>query len=188
MSLIIIIGIAIFLSLDSFSVALTAGSINGNSSKHKWLLISLLFGIFQFIMMILGFNIKTKFESIVLLLSYLVAFAIFVLFGIANFYNFFSLIKKDKNKSLEMSPKTIVLLSFATSLDAFSVGMRFSGFECNIISLAFVVSMFTLIMTIIGLFLGEKLSGFLSSEVRIFSSLILFAVSIKIILDVAFMR
>ena len=100
MNLIIIVGIAIFLSLDSFSVALTAGSINEKSSKRQWFFISLLFGISQFIAMILGFNIKLKCESIVLTLSYAVAFVVFLLFGIANFYNFFSLVKKEKEIAL----------------------------------------------------------------------------------------
>lgn len=187
MNLIIIVGIAIFLSLDSFSVALTAGSINEKSSKRQWFFISLLFGISQFIAMILGFNIKLKYESIVLTLSYAVAFVVFLLFGIANFYNFFSLVKKEK-KDLKISPKTVILLSLATSLDAFSAGMRFSNMEGNIISLAFIVAAFTLVMTMIGLIFGKKVKGFLSSEARIFSSLILFAVSIKIILDAVFTK
>lgn len=170
--------LAISLSMDSFSTALCEGISHKKIILKNLLLISFMFSLFQSMMPFLGYLFGYLMSSIVFSIGHILSFFIFIILGIG-------LIRKsnsDEEIDTSVSIKSIILLSIAISIDAFSVGITFVNLNVNIMMSLIMIFIVTFITTIVGLIIGNKFGGYLKNVALKFGGLVLIALGIKVLL------
>lgn len=141
-----ILFMAIGLSMDTFSLALSIGLMS--KKNNHFLLCSILVGLYHFIMPSLGSIIGHE-------LADMLTINFDIVLGIILLIIAFSLIlDKCKNKELKFNDSLIGLNIFAltVSIDAFSVGIGYAKFN-PIAYIIFAITSF--IFTIVGLYSGK---------------------------------
>ena len=123
MDLITILGIAVSLAMDAFSVCIAAGIIIDNPNFGHYFRMAFHFGFFQFSMPIIGYFGGVFIEKYINRYDHWVALALLSLVGIKMIKESFD--DKEK-KSFSKDPSrgiTLIILSIATSIDAVAVGL-----------------------------------------------------------------
>lgn len=166
----LVIIIAISLSMDAFSLALAYGTLNLN--KKDIYKLSLVVGIYHFIMPLLGLflgNIILKYVSNPDIIVFLILFII----GIEMVYETF----KDEDIKNIVSIKQILLFGFAVSIDSFSVGIGLNVISNNYLYCSTIFSIFSLSFTYFGLVLGKKINNIIGKTSTIMGGLILIIIA-----------
>ena len=171
---IILIGLS--LSMDAFAVSIILGLKNNNTKTG--IITSLFFGLFQFIMPILGYllgNILS--EKIINYQSYF-SIIILISIGISMLFE-----KNDLVTYNKLSIKELFFLSVATSIDAFAIGISFSFLKTNILFSTIIIGIITFIISFIGYFLGHLFNKKAHQYANIIGGITLIIISIKMLLE-----
>ena len=171
---IILIGLS--LSMDAFAVSIILGLKNNNTKTG--IITSLFFGLFQFIMPILGYllgNILS--EKIINYQSYF-SIIILISIGISMLFEKNNLVTYNK-----LSIKELFFLSIATSIDAFAIGISFSFLKTNILFSTIIIGIITFIISFIGYFLGHLFNKKAHQYANIIGGITLIIISIKMLLE-----
>jgi putative Mn2+ efflux pump MntP len=177
-----ILGIAIGLSLDAFSVAITASVTLPEITRRHLFRLAFHFGLFQALMPVLGWLAGRSVESVVREWDHWVAFGLLFLIGAQSIKCGFS---KNKETSSEDPTRglTLVALSVATSIDALAVGFTFAVLGVKIVVPALVIGLVASLMTLVGMFLGRRLGGLLGKKAEILAGLVLIGIGVKILVE-----
>lgn len=173
--------IALALSLDAFSVALSCGMRLPANRYRKFLKIALAFGVFQAIMPLLG----SLFSRLLLAryiaqYSYLVSFVVFGVLGGKTFYDYFKSQSEEGTGSCNCEGyRCLTSLAVATSIDAFLIGSVLGLKQVSLPVAAAWIGIVTFANSLIGCLLGNKAVGFLSRYSRPLAGVILVALAIK---------
>lgn len=164
--------IAIAVSMDAFSLSLLYGTFK--ISKKRVLLLSLLVGVFHFIMPLMGsiiglivikkITVHIKFISSLLLLIV----ATDMLFSL----------KKDKDSNLDTSLFGLILFAISVSLDSFTIGTSLFLINNNYILIAIVFFIVTGLFTYGGLIIGKKIETKINKTPTIVGAIILIIISV----------
>lgn len=179
MDLISIFFLAIALAMDAFSVSITRGLILKCNIKHA-LIIAIFFGGFQAIMPLIGWFSGIQLQNLVSVLAPWIAFILLVLIGIKMIYESFS-IEDDVCKVFSL--KELLVLSIATSIDAFAVGVSFAMLNTPIITPIIVIGIVTFVLSFIGVYIGKNVGHLFENKIEILGGLILIAIGFKILLE-----
>lgn len=181
MDIISIIFIAVGLSMDSLGVSIVNGcSVRGLNVK-KILSISLSFSLFQALMPVVGWMTGLSIEKYVRELDHWIAFVLLSIIGIKMIIEG---MKKDKSCELsDLKMATVIGQSFATSIDAFVVGISFSLLQLSLITPVLIIGGVTFIFSLIGLFLGKFFGKIFNRKAEILGGLILILIGIKILVE-----
>ncbi|HEY4600792.1 MAG TPA: manganese efflux pump [Cerasibacillus sp.] len=168
--------IAIALGMDAFSISLILGI--QNIRLKTALLLSILIGTCHMILpaigIVLGQALLNNIGHVTTILSGLLLFGI----GIHMFIGAFS---SYERKAFQLAGFGFILLALSVSIDSFSVGLSFgmSGIHSFIMILLFgFVSSF---LTLLGLLIGRKISGMLSTYSELLGGSILMIFGLTII-------
>lgn len=180
-----IIFIAIGLAMDAFAVSLLFGFFMAKNEKKEEIIyhsikIGLFFGLFQMIMPIGGFYIGDLFWGFVIGIAQLIAAGLIFFIGFKMIIDSF----KKRNDSLSFNPNKILMLitlSLATSIDAFVVGVSYALLQSPILIPAITIGIITFIISILGVFIGEKSGYFFENKAKILGGLILILIGLKIL-------
>ncbi|MFN3306555.1 MAG: manganese efflux pump MntP family protein [Candidatus Kapaibacteriota bacterium] len=174
--------IAFALALDAFSVAVGTGAYFKRATKRQKFRLSFHFGLFQFIMPIVGWLIGEKTADIFQSFDHWIAFAVLVALGIKIFYE-----HRKSNPNRVQTDITrgwkLISLSIATSLDAFAVGFSLSFLNGNILIASIIIGLVASFMTYLGIHLGERLSLRLERFAATFAGTILILIGFQILLN-----
>ena len=152
MSILEIILLAVGLSMDAFSLALIYGTLNLNKKTEK--LMSIIVGIFHFIMPIIGYYLGKKLVNIIKINPDLIVGVIFIILGIEMLTS----IKKEEHIKVLTNIVSIMIFAFTVSIDSFTIGIAFIVTDTIILKPCFIFSITSLVFTYLGLKLGKKLS------------------------------
>ncbi len=160
-----IVFIGIGLSMDAFTVAM--GMSSTLHCFRNRLFLSFLFGLFQALMILLGYYFGSFFPFIstfknffsCCLLSYV---------GVHMIYDSFL-----KTEYPSFSFLSSLFLAVATSIDAFCVGFQFSFYPVSLFFSAFLIGMITFLCSFFGCFLGMVTEKILGQASQIFGGVIL---------------
>ena len=177
MNIIDIILIAISLSMDAFAVSICKGITIQNNRLHKSLVIAIFFGLFQAIMPILGYKFGSIFN-----IANIDHWISFIILSIIGFKMMRDAIIKEDNIDDKLDIKTLILLSIATSIDAFIIGISFSFLHVNIYLSITIIGIITFILCFIGSYLSSKINNN-SRNYQIVGGLTLFAIGLKILFE-----
>ena len=182
MSLITIFILAVGLGVDAFSVAIGIGATNDKKSWTPILRLSAAFGLFQFVMPIIGWLAGQTVVEIIASFDHWIAFALLALVGGKMIREGFEK-ESDVGKVDQTRGWPLLLLSIATSIDALAVGFSFSILKNPILFPAVIIGIVCFVMTTVGMIFGKVLAKLFGRKVEIFGGLVLIAIGVKILID-----
>ena len=180
MDFISIIFLAFGLAMDAFSVSITRGLTLKCDIKHA-LIIALFFGGFQALMPILGWFSGIQLESIISTIAPWIAFLLLLGIGIKMIYESVSTSGEDICKFFSL--RELLVLSVATSIDAFAIGVTFAILNTPIITPVIIIGLITFLLSFIGVYIGKNIGHLFENKIEILGGLILIAIGFKILLE-----
>jgi manganese efflux pump family protein len=179
MDLISIFLLGVGLAMDAFSVSITRGLTLKCNIKHA-LIIAIFFGGFQALMPVLGWYSGMQLQSIISTLAPWIAFILLAAIGIKMIYESFS---SEEEICKFFSFKDLLILSIATSIDAFAVGVTFAILNISIITPIIIIGLVTFILSFIGVYIGKNLGHLFGNKIEILGGIILIGIGLKILLE-----
>lgn len=181
-----ILFLAIALAMDCFAVSIVSGVL---LKQCRWLVIlrmSLLFGLFQALMPLLGWLLTSHFAHYIEAYDHWVAFALLCFLGIRMMRS-----TDDTDTAHPFRPErltTQVSLAVATSIDALAVGISFACMDYTTLSSLtyplIVIGLVSFLFGILGNKLGLRFGAVISRRLRpsLVGGLILIIIGVKILL------
>ena len=174
--------ISIGLAMDALAVSLGIGTAGQISTRRGKARLAAHFGIFQAGMAALGWLAG---ETIV---KYVEGFDHWIAF-VLLFYVGAKLIISGLNKNrqaFEQDPSTgkiLVLLSIATSIDAFAVGLTIALLNVSVLLSVVMIGFTALLLSALGLFAGIRLEETFGKRMEIIGGLILLGIGIRVVVS-----
>lgn len=164
---ILLIGIS--LSMDTFSLSLTLGTV----SENKLIKILPLFvGIFHFFMPLLGNIIGITLINLLDLASNIILGTVLIVLGINLAIHYF----KDETADINLNILGIIIFALSVSIDSFSVGLGINDITNNYYIASIIFALCSAAFTYLGIIVGKyssKLIGKYAIILGIFLLLIL---------------
>ena len=171
--------LALALSMDAFAVSISMGM--STKLKNKEALISAAsFGFFQGLMPWLGFLASLTFKNIIDSYSHIIAFILLSFIGIKMIYEVYH--EKNDDKNISFSYKTLLLLSIATSIDAFAAGISLIAININIYICIFIIALITFGVCLFGIYFGKKVGSLFQHKAQILGGVVLIAIGVKLLI------
>ncbi len=181
MSFVFLLLTSLALSLDAFAVSVSCG-ITQSAKTHilKFKLASF-FGFFQGIMPAIAFflskTIKVDFGKF----TGPIAFLILLFIGMHMIRESFK--TEEECGYGELTIKRLLILSIATSIDAFATGISFSLLSINIWLAIILISIITFIMSLVGVYFGSRIGEKLKNRTELAGGIILILIGLKILIE-----
>jgi len=175
--------VAIGLSADCFAVALSGGISNKNYSWLQIFRVAFSFGLFQSLMLFLGWLAGRTVVDFIADYDHWVAFVLLVVVSGRMFWEAFHS-EDGQVKEVDITKGfTLLTLSIATSIDALAVGLSFAFLKVNIALASPTIGMVAFVVTIIGFVLGKRASKLIGKRAEVIGALILLAIAVRILLS-----
>jgi manganese efflux pump family protein len=172
--------VALGLTFDSLAVSISTGLVVSHIRFSMAFKIAFIFAVFQGLMPALGWLMGFQIKGFMDEYDHWIAFILLSAIGAKMIHESFS----KENKIFDPTRNIIILgLAFATSIDAFVVGITFAFIEMNIILAVFVIGTLTFLVSMTGILIGKKARNLGSKKVELFGGLILIGIGIKILLE-----
>lgn len=187
--------IATGLAIDAFVVSLWYGLEMKSILYRKIFLIAFLFGLFQAIMPYTGFYLGTGIAPIIEDFQRWLLPIVLCFLGFKMVKHYFETKQPEQEKSFLSSYengkqfflgwsrqelKVLGVLSIATSIDAFGVGLSFISLPyINISFSVFLIGIITFMYCFCGVFIGHKFGTKLGSKAELVGGIILILLGIK---------
>ncbi|MBI4687055.1 MAG: manganese efflux pump [Nitrospirae bacterium] len=182
MTTLTILLIAVGLAMDAFAVSITSGlAIKQLRIRHA-LMIALSFGLFQAIMPVVGWFEGTSLRGFIEDIDHWVVFGILSIMGVKMIFESTKM-DSDKKEQNPLHLFTLFMLSLATSIDALAVGLSLSFLKVSIIEPAIIIGLVTFVLSLIGVFIGERFGHFFEKKIEIAGGLILIGIGVKILIE-----
>ena len=174
--------IALSMSMDAFAVCLGAGTQPRTSGPRPVFRLAFHFGLFQFFMPILGWLAGTTVVRYISAYDHWVAFGLLAFVGIRMLRS--GLDPQDAQQKDDPSRGwTLVLLAFATSIDALAIGFSLGMVGVGIWYPAGVIGVVTGLVSWLGLFLGNRLGQKFGKRMEIIGGIVLILMGVRILLS-----
>ena len=184
MSLVVIVGIAVGLAMDAFSVAVASGVRLGRVSRRQVFRVAFHFGLFQAFMPVLGWAAGQSVGPYIRAWDHWLAFALLSGVGVKAVLD--ALWRSGEEEARRPDPTRgwrLVALSVATSIDALAVGLSFAFLEVRIWYPCVVIGLVTAALTAIGMIFGARLGVRFGRGTEVLGGLVLMAIGLKIVLE-----
>ena len=174
--------IAVALSMDAFAVAVCKGlSIRRAGLKYS-LTVGLYFGAFQGLMPFLGYLLGVNFQNTITSVDHWIAF---ILLGGIGINMIREALNKDEEENLDSSltPRSMLPLAVATSIDALAVGVTFAFLKVSIVPAVSFIGIVTFVLSAIGVKIGNVFGARYKSKAELFGGVVLILIGVKILLE-----
>ncbi|HSB78119.1 MAG TPA: manganese efflux pump MntP family protein [Candidatus Methylomirabilis sp.] len=154
MGLVEIVLIAGGLAMDAFAVSLAAGASGARGPRAVFRL-AFHFGLFQFLMPVLGWTAGLRVAGVVLSIEDLLAACLLTAVGVRMIWS-----AQESGARSSKDPSRgvmLVTLSVATSLDALAIGFSLALLQVNIWYPSVVIGGVTALLSVCGVNLGNRL-------------------------------
>jgi putative Mn2+ efflux pump MntP len=183
MGFIEIILIATGLAMDSFAVALGAAATGKLNNKRAVFRISFHFGLFQALLPLVGWFLGVVLEPLAGPLSHWIAFLLLIYVGVHMVQSGMraeaAVHTKDPSRGSRM-----VMLSLATSLDAFAIGVSLAMLNLTIWYPVLIIGLVTSLVSLIGIYLGRRLHALFGQRMEIAGGVIIILIGFRILWDI----
>ncbi|MDR1326611.1 MAG: manganese efflux pump MntP family protein [Treponema sp.] len=180
---VILIGLS--LSLDALAGSVSAGvSIKGLKPFYI-IRASFCFGLFQFLMPLIGYAVGRTFISYIEAYDHWIAFALLAFIGGKMLKDALSA-KPNSADTADADIRSIgplLVLAIATSIDALAVGVSFSVTGHNILASAALIGGITFAVCLAGFEFGKRIGRLFEKRAAVAGGLILIALGVKILVE-----
>jgi manganese efflux pump family protein len=177
-----IIGIAFGLAMDAFAVAIAAGLSLRQLHGHQVFRLAFHFGLFQFMMPILGWLAGQTMHRWIAAFDHWVAFALLAFIGGKMFRESFH----EERREAGDDPTRgwlLLTLSIATSIDALAVGLSLAFLRVSIWMPSVVIGVVAATMTALGMTFGSRLGARFGKWAERTGGLVLIGIGLRILVS-----
>ncbi|MFV0498380.1 MAG: manganese efflux pump MntP family protein [Candidatus Fimivivens sp.] len=170
--------IGVGLSMDAVAVSMSYAMAH-HKNTPKLLEMACLFAIFQGAMPLTGYFVGGMFSEVI---TWLGGFLILFIFGFIGGKMIFSGLCSGNDCPIgqpSLTHKILLLQALATSIDALAVGVGLRAQQIDILLAALVITATTLLLTLVGIYIGIKFGDLLGKKAEIFGGIILVIIGIK---------
>ena len=162
--------------MDAFSISICKGLKSNNITIG--LITTMFFSIFQFIMPILGYYFGNIINNRIINYHSYLSSILLIIIGIL-------MIKEDRITEIDnkLNYKELIILSIATSIDAFVIGISFSFIKTNIILSSIIIGLITFIICFIGYLLGNFFNKKAHQYANVIGGITLIIIGIKMLFN-----
>jgi putative Mn2+ efflux pump MntP len=171
------------LAMDAFAVSVGAaiqGHVRGTRPAFRlWFH----FGLFQFLMPVIGWYIGVKVARLIGAFDHWVAFGLLAYVGLKMVISGF---RPGRDPSVAADPTRgwiLVGLSLATSVDALAVGLSLAMLRVDIWYPSAVIGLVTAALSFVGVELGNRLGRQFSRRAEVIGGAILILIGLRIVLS-----
>lgn len=187
MSMAVIFLTAVSLAMDAFAVSITNGVIVSDFKKRHAVKMGVYFGVFQFVMPIIGYALGSGFKRYIEAFDHWIAFGLLILIG-GNMIREGLFAEKEqsgkKSAAEALNFKVLSAQAVATSIDALAVGVSFSLMsDINMWLVCGIIGAVAFLFSFFGALMGRKIGGFFKNKAEIVGGIILCLIGVKILLE-----
>lgn len=174
------------LSMDAFAVSVCKGLGMRKLDKKQALIIGLYFGGFQALMPLIGWLLGSQFQQYITSIDHWIAF---ILLGFIGGKMMVEAVREwNEEETVEVMDAPIdhqnmFVLAVATSIDALAVGITFAFLNTPIIEAITIIGITTMVLSIIGVIVGNFFGSRYKSKAEFIGGLILVLLGLKILLE-----
>lgn len=180
MTLFDLVLIAISLSMDAFAVSICKGlSVRKVNFRHA-LTCGIWFGGFQALMPALGYFLGDRFSTLLTRFGPWIAFFLLFFIG-ANMVK--ESLGEDESLDDDYSPKAMLPLAIATSIDAFAVGVSFAAMQVQILPAVALIGCITCVLSGIGVKVGAIFGDKYRAPAERIGGIVLILIGLKTLLS-----
>ena len=209
LSLIDLVVIAVALSMDAFAVSVCTGLTLKRATFMKMLTVGIYFGVFQAVMPLIGYLTANIFAEHIIEFDHWIAFGLLSFLGARMIYSCIKSMERSKGKTSaeakgvavctacetidhaevctvsgrELTPKEMLPLAIATSIDALAVGVSFAFLKVNIIPAVALIGAITLVLSMLGVKIGNVFGARFKTKAELAGGIILILIGIRILLE-----
>ncbi|MCG8688382.1 MAG: manganese efflux pump MntP family protein [Desulfobacterales bacterium] len=175
-----IIFLALGLAMDAAAVSLAAAASGFADNKRAVFRLAFHFGLFQFMMPVIGWFLGVGFVSYFKAFDHWIAFGLLLFVGgrmiISGLDKSDTVIQKDPSRGM-----TMVMLSIATSIDALAIGLSLAMMDINIWYPSVIIGVITSGLSLVAIGLGKRLGTMLGKRMEIVGGIILVGIGTRIL-------
>lgn len=175
--------IAIGLGMDAFAVALAVGARQQRLTFRPLFRLSFHFGLFQFMMPVIGWYCGSQVERYIKNFDHWLAFALLCFIGGKMVWESMTADHDTDSLSDPTRKWSLVALSVATSIDALAVGLSMAFLQVAIWTPSVIIGIVAATMTAVGMVFGRRLGVRFGRRMELLGGLILIGIGIKIVLE-----
>lgn len=179
MSVFEIILISIGLAMDAFGVSIGKGLSMPVGENGRKVTLAFLFGLFQFLMPIIGWLIGRQFIDVISEWDHWIIFGLLGYLGIAMIREGLSDETDEDDDKQFLGAWEMMMLSVATSLDAMAVGLTFAFMPINVWEASAMIGVITFGISLIGIYLGKFMGQFVGKYADILGGGVLILIVLK---------
>jgi putative Mn2+ efflux pump MntP len=184
MPLLLILGLAVALAMDCFTVAMGLACGSGRLTGRQTLRLASSFGLFQFAMPVAGWLAGGAVVRVAARFDHWLAFGLLGFIGGRMIYESFAHGGEDRACRRDQTKGTrLLILSIATSIDALAVGLSLGVMASAIVIPAAVIGGVSFLITVAGTALGPVVGRTLGRRAELAGGLILIAIGTRILLE-----
>jgi putative Mn2+ efflux pump MntP len=182
-----IVLIAVSLSMDAFAVSITLGLSVEKPKLKELILPGLYFGLFQALMPAIGYFLSIYFVDKIQSMDHWIAFALLSFIGGKMILDSLS---KGKEKIDEYSFRftKMLILAFATSIDALAIGITFAFFKVHILGAILITGSTTFFISTCGVKIGNLFGTKFKSKSEFIGGAVLILLGVKIVVEHIFLN
>ena len=174
------------LSMDAFAVSVCKGLGMRKLNKKQALIIGLYFGGFQALMPLIGWLLGSQFQQYITSIDHWIAFILLGFIGGKMMVEAVREWNEEETVEVMDAPidhKNMFVLAIATSIDALAVGITFAFLNTPIIEAITIIGITTMVLSIIGVIVGNFFGSRYKSKAEFIGGLILVLLGLKILLE-----
>ena len=180
MTLFDLILVAVSLSMDAFAVSICKGlSVRTVNLRHA-LTCGLWFGFFQAAMPALGYVLGERFAAVLTRFGPWIAFALLAVIGANMVKESFG---GEECLDDDFSPKAMLPLAVATSIDAFAVGVSFAAMQVRIVPAVALIGCITCALSACGVKAGAVFGDKYRAPAERLGGIVLILIGLKTLLS-----
>ncbi len=173
--------IAVGLALDAFAVSVGSGIAIRQMRLRHAMRIAVFFGIFQAVMPILGWAGGFFARAWIADYDHFIAFGLLAFIGSKMILD---ALRHGEEKTFNpLDIYVLFTLAIATSIDAFAVGLTLSLLNVHIIGPALIIGLVTFLLSLGGVYLGDRIGHLFENKLEITGGLILIGIGAKILIQ-----
>lgn len=176
-----LLALALALAMDCLAVSIAAGLANPHFTPRPILRLAFHFGLFQFMMPIIGWLLARGFHAHVSAFDHWLAFAILAFIGGKMIWEA-SESRPTTDRADPSRGWRMVTLSLATSIDALALGLSLALLRVSVWTPSLVIGLTAGLMTVVGLHFGGRLGRHFGRYADALGGLVLLAVGLKVLL------
>ncbi len=181
MDLLDILIIAVGLAMDAFTVCLGVGTCGNGTTRRAAFRLSFHFGLFQFLMPVLGWFLGAAVAPLISAVDHWIAFGLLAFVGGRMVRSGLD----GESESFAGDPSrglTLVSLAVATSIDALAVGLSLAMLSISVWYPSTVIGVVTASLSLIGLQIGNRLGAKFGKRMEVVGGLILILIGVRILI------